>query len=556
MELRQYFSILWRWWWLIALSIVIAAGSSYYASSLVTPIYQTKSTLMVGRVINNPDPNSSQLYAGQQLAYTYIQLVRREPVLQGTVDALGLPDDWQSLRSKVSANIIQQTQLIEIVVKDSDPVRAKAIADEVAVQLIKQSPSGAADSETQVFTRAQIDDIQAKILKAQEDSDLLQQEMDASTSVRRIEELRGQISLLETKISSWQDTYSKLLANIEGGSVNALTLMERADIPGRPISPNKRMNMTLAAAAGALLSIAGIFVAEYLDDTVKNTTEAARVTGLTVLGNIGTIDGKEFDGRLVAVNDPLSPVTEDFRVLQMNLMFSTVDKPMRTLLFSSAGSMEGKSITIANLAVCMAEAGQRIILVDTDLRRPVLHKVFGLENETGLTNTALNFGLDIYQCLQKTGVKNLRVLTSGTLPPNPAQFLTSERFIDVVNELKKDADVVMFDSPPVLMFSDPSILGNLVDGVVLIVRAGYTRSGDARRAAEELSKMRINLLGAVVTRQREGHRKGYAYYRDRSGQNGFGSGVLSKFREAGRKTAKDPFEPAQEPVEQIGRSKI
>jgi non-specific protein-tyrosine kinase len=449
-----------------------------------------------------------------------------------------LPISWQTLAGQVNANIVQQTQLIEIVVVDNVPLRAKVIADEIARQLILQSPSGVTDEELRNFTQSQIDELKEKILNAQAESVRLSQELDVATGARRIQEIQGQISTLETKINSWQDIYSKLLASLEGGDVNALALVEEAEIPSSPISPNKQMNLVLAAAAGAILSIAGIFIVEYLDDTLKTPAEVARITGLTSLGNIGMIDGKNFSGRLVTVHDPLSPVTEDFRVLQMNLLFSTVDRPLRTILFTSSGSMEGKSSTISNLAVCMAEAGQRIILVDTDLRRPVLHKIFDVQNQIGLTNAILNHELEVSQCIQDTRIQNLRILASGTLPPNPAQFLSSEKFLGVIEQIKKEADVILFDSPPVLMFSDPSILGMRVDGVVLIIRAGYTRSGEARHAVDELSKMRINLLGSVLNRQKEGHRKGYAYYRDRSTQNGPVSHMLNKFRQMGRSHAK------------------
>jgi capsular polysaccharide biosynthesis protein len=142
MELRYYLGIAWKWAWLIGLSVLIAAASSYFASKAATPLYRTSTTLMVGRVTQNPDPSSGDLYTGQQLAFTYIQLVTREPVLQGAIDSLGLNMNWQALRGQVSAAIVRQTQLLEISVVDNDPYRAKVLADAVALQLILQSPAG------------------------------------------------------------------------------------------------------------------------------------------------------------------------------------------------------------------------------------------------------------------------------------------------------------------------------------------------------------------------------------------------------------------------------
>jgi capsular exopolysaccharide synthesis family protein len=209
--------------------------------------------------------------------------------------------------------------------------------------------------------------------------------------------------------------------------------------------------------------------------------------------------------------DPLSPVSEDYRTLRMNILLSKVDRPVKTLAVTSAGSMEGKSITVANLAVTMAEAGMRVILIDADFRRPTINKIFGVENSVGLTDAIL--GLEnISECIQDTGVNNLRILTSGRLPPNPAQFLISEKFTDIIQQLKEKADILLFDTPPTLLFSDAAILGARLDGVIVIARAGYTRSVDAKRMVEELGKARINLLGCVYNQQKKDYRKRY-YYR-------------------------------------------
>ncbi|HEX7973449.1 MAG TPA: Wzz/FepE/Etk N-terminal domain-containing protein, partial [Anaerolineales bacterium] len=164
MELRQYFATIGKWFWLILLSVIIAAGASFFASKATTPLFRTKTTLMVGKITQKPDPNSADIYTGQQLAYTYTQLVRREPVLKGALQTLGLPLNWEGLANQVSASIVPQTQLIEISVVDSDPRRAKALADAIGQQLIEQSPAGTsnASNEQVVFIQDQLKDLKAK----------------------------------------------------------------------------------------------------------------------------------------------------------------------------------------------------------------------------------------------------------------------------------------------------------------------------------------------------------------------------------------------------------
>ena len=333
MELRHYLTLIWKWVWLVVLSVAVAATSSYIASKAATPLYRTKTTLMVGRVTENPDPNSVDLWTGQQLALTYIQLARREPVLQGAITRLGLEMSWQALASQVSTNIVAQTMLLEISVIDSDPYRAKVLADSIAQELILQSPtsSNGTNPEETAFIQEQITDLKTKIEAAQLESERLQQEMDAANSARQIQDLQNQIYIAETKISGWQSSYSQLLLSLTGGDVNALSVVEEASIPYAPISPNVRMNVLLASAIGLALAVGGIFLIEYLDDTIKGPEDVMRVTSLPLMGGISRIEGDDYPDKLIAVKHPLSPIVEAYRVLRTHLQFSSVDKPARTL---------------------------------------------------------------------------------------------------------------------------------------------------------------------------------------------------------------------------------
>jgi non-specific protein-tyrosine kinase len=513
MELRQYFSIVKNWWWLVALSVLIAASASYLASKAATPLYSTKTTLMVGRVTENPDPNSVDLWTGQQLAYTYTQLARREPVLRGAIESLGLNMSWQALANQVSSNIVAQTLLMEISVVDSDPNRAKILADAIAQQLILQSPTAtnAASPEEVAFIQSQMDDLKSKIAAGQDEWLQLKEEMDAANSARQIQDLQNQISILEQKISGWQNTYAQLLLSLQGGDVNALSVVEEASLPYSPISPNVRMNVLLAAAVGLVLAVGGIFLIEYLDDTIKTAEDVTRTANLPTLGAIARIEGADYPDKLVAVKQPLSPVVEAYRVLRTNLQFSAIDKQLKTLVMTSPGPSEGKSVSLANLAVVMAQSGMRVILVDTDLRRPVQHKIFGLPNRHGFSDAILNPNPGVDEHLQKTGIENLLLLSSGALPPNPAELLGSERMKELIEELKNRADLVLFDSPPALVVTDAAILGTRIDGVILVNDAGRTRTNEARRAAEELRRVNANLLGVVLNRLSMGS-GGYYYY--------------------------------------------
>lgn len=514
MELRQYLSLVWKWAWLIALSVLVAGGTSFMASRAATPLYGTKTTLMVGRAIQNPDTNSSDLYTGQQLAYIYSQLAVREPVLQGAIEKLGLEMNWQALAGQVSAYNIYQTQLLEISVTDSDPYRAKVLADAIAQQLIMQSPGAntSASTEDLAFIRSQLSDLKTKISAGEEEIKRLRQELDAANSALQIQDLRNQVNLLETKIGEWQSNYSQLLITLQGGDINVLSIIEEATIPSIPISPNTRMNVLLASAVGLVLALAGAILVEYLDDTLKTTADVERAAGMPGLGVIAKIRGETYAEKLIAAKKPLDPSVEAFRVLRTNLQYSSVDRPISTLLVSSPGPGEGKSVCLANLAVVMAQSGLKVVVVDADLRRPVQHKIFDLPNRSGLSDAALQNHLNATRYLQATEVENLHVLTSGPLPPNPSRLLESERMNEILRVLKNAADILLIDSPPVLAVADAILLSTQIDGVILVGDSGHTRKGDLKRAVGELNKVHANLLGMILNRYKNDH--GNAYYYD------------------------------------------
>lgn len=514
MELRQYFSVIWKWMWLIVLSTILAAGSSYFASRAATPLYQTKTTLMVGRATQNPDPNSADLYTGQQLAYTYSQLARREPVLKGAASSLGLDLSWEALANQVSANIVPNTQLLEISVIDTNPYRAKALADAIAQNLILQGPAGSSgvSSEELSFIQSQLDELKVKISDGQNEIERLRQELDAANSSLLIQDLQNQINILDTKISGWQSTYSQLLDSLQGGNVNTLTVVEEATIPTYPISPNIKMNVLVAAAIGLALAVGGIVLMEYLDDTVKTPEDIQRITKLPTIGTIAQIKGKTHAEKLVAIHKPLEPIVESFRALRTNIQYSSQENPIKSLLITSPGPEEGKSICLANLGVVMAQSGMKVVIVDADFRRPIQDEIFGLSNQAGLSNVILDENTSILNLLKNTKINNLRVLTSGILPPNPDLLMEAERFKMVLTQLETVADIILVDSPPVLVVADAAILGTQVNSVILLVSSGHTRPYQIARAVDEMRRVHVNLIGVILNRSNIHQNHGYYYY--------------------------------------------
>jgi capsular exopolysaccharide synthesis family protein len=201
---------------------------------------------------------------------------------------------------------------------------------------------------------------------------------------------------------------------------------------------------------------------------------------------------------LITLTDPRNPAAEAYRTLRTNLTFTALDKPIETLIVTSAAPDEDKSTVLANLAVTMAQGERHTILVDADLRRPGLHEIFGVGNDRGLTTMIVEETTLDDPPLIDVGVDNLWLVPSGPLPPNPADILGSHKMEQVIATLKARADVVLFDAPPVVAVTDAAVLGTKVDGVLLVVCAGRTRREHAQRAKELLERVHVRIVGAVL----------------------------------------------------------
>ncbi len=529
MELREFLAPITRWWWLIAAAMIVAMGFSLVAVMNQDPIYQTSTTLLIGSAIQNPNPDINNLYLSESLATTYADVAQREPVREGTMKVLGLT--W--LPSYV-AQPVAQTQLLQIIVTDTDPARAQAVANELAQQLILQSPTNRPGvAQRQEFINKQLDDLEVKIQQTQNELDARQTELSNLVSARQIADVQNQIAALQNKLLTLRDNYASLLGNSERGAINSLTVIEPAGLPSAPVGPNKVLLILTAAVFGAAIAVGAAYLLEYLDNTLKSPEEIKRLTGLPVLTGIPIITGEHYSDKLVTVKSPLSPITESYRSLRTGIQFSMVDRPGNmALLISSPNPSEGKSITAANLAVVLAQAENRVLLIDADLRRPVIHRIFALQNRYGLTDLLKSARFEdpdgrldesINQLVQKTPIDGLLVLTSGPIPPNPSELLSSQKNKQLLEALTKRFNYVIIDCPPLLVVTDAMVLGNQVDGVIVVIDADNTPKNQLKQCVDGLREANANLLGVVVNRlstKMDGYYNYYSYYYSRRSGNG------------------------------------
>lgn len=302
------------------------------------------------------------------------------------------------------------------------------------------------------------------------------------------------------------------LATGEAG--NAISVVQPALLPTTPVSPKMSLNTALGAAVGALLAAGVILLVNYLDDTLKSQRDLEELFQLPVLGTVkrDTEEAKlRIDKQRIAQHQQSAEV---FRMLRANLDFATINSHARVLLVTSSQKGEGKSTTASKLAVSLAEAGRRVILLDADLRLPSLQRVFGLPNQEGLTNLLVRPFTDLERYLQATPMPALRVLTSGPLPPNPTELLQSERMAALIRALSERADMVIIDTPPVLAVADALTLSPKVQGIILVAESGKVRLSRLQEAVNLLRRSPTPIVGAVlnkVSRDAEAYNYRYDY---------------------------------------------
>jgi capsular exopolysaccharide synthesis family protein len=338
---------------------------------------------------------------------------------------------------------------------------------------------------------------------------------------------------MQSTLNLYQQIYLQLISSLENIKLAKMqntpnvAQIEKAAVPMSPISPRPLRSAMLGAAVGFMLCVGIVFLISYLDTTIKTPEDVERELGLTVLGFIADMEVREDPPGAYVAKNPRSPISEAFRSLRTNLNYVGVDKPLKTLLVTSTGPDEGKTTVSVNLAVVIAQSGKRVVLIDADLRRPGVHRFLFAPNRAGLSSLfkeGINPESVVFYNLP---VKDMSVITSGPLPPNPAELLGSEKMNRILDKVKSFADVIILDCSPALV-TDAQVLSTKVDGILIVVQPGKTRADAIKSALDQFKRVGTKVVGVVFNRIPKnrgyyygGYRyyspyyyRGYQYYRD------------------------------------------
>lgn len=349
----------------------------------------------------------------------------------------------------------------------------------------------------------------------------------------QLESLTRNVAIQSELLNAIEQEYQRSQLS-EAEEVREVTILQRALLPSTPINPSSPNTFAgVGAMLGLIIGVVAAFIAETLDTSIGTIEDVEEYLGVPVVGIIpqmdiegmresieartgGPIDLEMLEKRmrLSAHFEPQSTLAESYRALRTNIQFANLEKGAKVISITSASHQEGKSTTVANLAITLAQAGNRVLLVDGDLRRPTIARLFGLDREPGLTDVILgNYtwrevvrtvtdimvgGLGMDDIMMTAGMDNLNILTSGVLPPNPAEITDARRMTEFIQEVKEAYDVVLIDSPPVLQATDATVLGTKVDGVLMVYKIGNISRSALRRAKQQLDNVGVTTLGVII----------------------------------------------------------
>jgi non-specific protein-tyrosine kinase len=499
-----------RRWWLILLMMLVAGGAAFLTSSREAPQYSASATVLVNPGQGTVSADYNALQASKSLAETYRLLITTGPVLDRVEDKLGLVD----LKDSISTSIIGETQLIEVTVTDTDPQRAALVAntlvDEFQAYVAEQAAKRA---ET---TRTGLDEQIASLESRLREVDARIKELDTPEN--------DDDSAVQQQIADLTQERTNINASLTELNTNSITLntaliaasaqvetADPADAPKEPFAPRPLRSALLGLAVGLVLSIGLIALLEYLDNTVKPEQNLQAMTGAPVLATISSL-GKLTPGgqQVFSLTQPTSSAAESMRLLRTNLEFASTSGEIEALTITSPNPGEGKSTIAANLGVVMAQAGLSVVVIDADLRRPTQHRIFGIDNRTGLTTLLTHPETEWDTVGRKVALPGLTLVPSGPLPPNPSDLVSSDRFEKLLQKLKEDVDLVIIDSPPVLSASDALSMAAHSDGLLMVCMSHGTRIDALRHASHSVHQGGIRLVGLVLNRQRG--QQGASYY--------------------------------------------
>lgn len=508
-DIMTYWRILRRRFWLVLLCPLVTGAVAYLQADSQPRLFASSAEILVARTQAETlfDPLGNSLADPSRLLANQARLVQGSDVQARARQRLGFS-------ARISASFSATDDVLVLSAVNRNPKRAADTVNAYVESYIDyRRESGVQENRVaQDEVRRQLSEIEVE-LKAL-DSALAaapaarRESLEAEQGVQR-DRLISQRAGLQTQMTQLQAA-----VNVNRGGAE---LLAPAVVPTRPFEPQPRRSGSLGLVVGAMVGLALALGSDLLDDRIRTRADIDRVDPrLPVLGFLPAVPGwkRRQEAHVISIEAPASVPAEAYRTLRTSVQFLGLDKPLQVLQITSPAAAEGKTTTCANLAVALARAGQRVVVVDCDLRRPRLHEFFGFSRDLGFTSVVLGDIPLSAALLHVPGVDRLRVIPAGPVPPNPSELLSGHRVVEILSALRADNDVVLIDSPPVLPVSDAAALSASVDGTLLVLRSNKTRRKQLTRSLELLKQVDATVVGAVLNGGTEEGDDSYSRYYD------------------------------------------
>lgn len=501
MEKRQIKHILRRWWWLFLLAMAAAGAITYLAGSQQPPLYETAVRLVVGPGIDSPSPDLNDLRAGGQLMQTYAELPRTEPFLQAVIDQTGINIDAQELADMIEVRANAETQIMTIDVRSLNGVEAITLANAIADQLVRVSPSGTETAAALLNQRIANQATQLETAIAENEARIAALEQTLGTTPAG-EQQPEMISLLweeRARLSEAHNTLAELYGALQATATNQVKVIEPAS-RATPILSTLWLKVAIGAASGLILSLGLVLAYEYMNDAVDPARDLAASLEVPVLGAVERHRSLPGSGRSALAVEALpdSAAAESYRKLGIRLLFSShEERPVRSILLSSVNPDEDVGEIAANLAVVLAQTGSRVALVDANLYHPTIDRHFGVANRCGLADV-LSGECRSIDLTVIDWAPGLSVLPAGTVTDNSFVLLASPRMLEVLQELAQQVDIVLIAGSPLSRFADSLFLASRVDGVALVTHTSQTRRAMLHDTIGSLRSVGAYLIGSIL----------------------------------------------------------
>lgn len=504
MRLRDYVGVLRARAWMIAAIVVVTTAVALGLSLVQEPVYEAEANLLISETSPGTTAMIDAALSGfsaqpERGLQTQVRMFRLRPTFERTIRRLDLRMSPEQLAAKAEVLPEGQTNVITVRVRDTSPKRAVLIADTLAEEysLWVREFSRARIRAAAEQVEEQLTDVRAELV------DLGEQ---AGATPTDSEKMSLQIAGQDYAGLSEQLRQLRIREEMEVGPVQ---VVNTAAFPNEPVAPRPLRNTVFALVMGLVFGTAIAFTLEALDTSIKTSDEAGAITGAPVLGIIPSRREEDDDG-LALDQSAASPVAEAFRGIRNSLDFINFEHSIKTVLVTSPAPSEGKSTVASNLAVGLARAGRKVILISVDFHRPKSAAYLGGSEQIGLSHV-LTAQYPLETCMQSVGNDGLVLIASGRVPPNPSELLGSDRMGALLGQLKERADWVILDAPPVLAVADTTAVAKWVDGVIMVVRSGKTNRDGLERSIDMLAGVGSKVIGTVLLGVREAGSAAYSY---------------------------------------------